>query len=114
MKAKTIILVLLIVAALGAVGYWFFKSKKKSSDNNQYNEPDNSENADLAQLSTNQAIALVNEHKNECRLNSDTGDAPEYKYVLSVEPAGKESKSYFISERTFKALLDLGLFAEYN
>ena len=124
MKAKPIIIILIILI-LAIAGWQLWKNHKNkaaeqpaagnnANEDNPYDLPDTSENAELAELTTNQAIALVKEHKNECHLDSDSGDAPEYKYVLIVEPAGEQSKGYFVSKRTFDALLELGLFATYN
>ena len=119
---------LLILAVL--IGGWYFynwkkesKSKKedKKTETNKdpYDEPDTSDYASVAEISTKEAIALAKKSDYVYILaDSENLEDPEDKtaclYEMNIGKSAGESTRYKISKRTFEALIAAGYEPDYN
>lgn len=118
---------ILIIAAIFAALYFFTwkkekqpnttqeETKEKKQNTNSYSEADTSENADIAEISTLEALAIYKNSKNtNAHVSQDFGDAPEYRWTFGYTDENNEEYTYIISERTFKALVSAGCDHDIN
>jgi hypothetical protein len=118
---------LLILAAV--IGAWYFynwrkENKSKKEDKNGSQEPskplitpirpDNSENADVATVTKDEALAIAAKGYENFSLSQDMGDAPEYKWTLGYSDENGEWHNEILSKDTFDALVAAGYEADYN
>lgn len=107
---------LLIIAATLGILYFVSKKQKKQTKNTgtgtktptleeQYPEPDTSENAEYATLTTAEALKILNDpNTGRTELDGDTGDEPKYRYTFSYTDKNGKSHYHFISKRTWEAI----------
>ena len=105
---------LIIIAAV--VGIWYYIKKKKTNKSSQddfaklYPEPDTSENAEYATLTTAEALKILNDpNTRRTSLSGDTGDEPIYKYTFTYTDKNGKSHYHFISKRTWEAICPVGV-----
>ena len=105
---------LIIIAAV--IGIWYYIKKKKTNKSSVddfaklYPEPDTSENAEYATLTTAEALKILNDpNTRHTSLSGDTGDEPIYKYTFTYTDKNGESHYHFISERTWNAICPVGI-----
>jgi len=118
---------LLIAAVLGIWYYIGWKKEKsvKTSKEDKTNEPgkpaitpkkdkDTSENADVATVTKNEALAIAAKGYEDLSLSQDMGDAPEYKWTLGYSDEDGEWHNEILSKDTFDALVAAGYEPDYN
>lgn len=118
---------ILIAAAIFAALYFFAwkkkinqtppqeETKEKKQNPDPYSEADTSENADIAEISTQEALAIYKNSKNTNTYTlQDFGDAPEYRWIFNYTDENNEYHNYIISQRTFKALVSAGCDHDIN
>lgn len=118
---------ILIIAAIFAALYFFAwkkenqpnttqeETKEKKQNPDPYSEADTSENADIAEISTQEALAIYKNSKNtNAHASQDFGDAPEYRWTFHYRDENNEEHIYIISQRTFKALVSAGCDHDIN
>ena len=105
---------LIIIAAV--IGIWYYIKKKKTNKSSVndfaklYPEPDTSENAEYATLTTAEALKILNDpNTSHTSLSGDSGDEPEYKYTFAYTDKNGERHYHFISERTWNAICPVGI-----
>ena len=112
---------ILIIAATLGVLYFVSKKQKKQTKNigtgtktptleEQYPEPDTSENAEYATLTTAEALKILNDpNTRRTSLSGDNGDAPMYKYTFTYTDKNGKSHCHLISRRTWDAICPVGI-----
>lgn len=116
---------LLILAVL--IGGWYFynwvktskEDKKTETNKDPYDEPDTSDYASVAEISTKEAIALAKKSDYVYILADsenleDREDKTACLYEMNIGKSAGESKRYKISKRTFEALIAAGYEPDYN
>ena len=115
---------IILAAALGILYCIAIGKNKKTTTNSQKPKDDKnpststasedkSENADVATVTYEEALALAEKYE-DFMLYQDLGDAPEYKWTISYTDENGEEHNEIISQFTFETLVEKGYEADYN
>lgn len=112
---------LLIIAAVLGIWYYISKQKKaqkpaKKEENKKPSDSsvDTSENADVATITYERAVAILEKGFDDCQLTQDLGDSQENKWTLGYTDAAGVWHLEILSKQTFDKLVEQGYEASYN
>ena len=121
---------LIIIAAV--LGIWYYigwkkeksvktskENKKPETNKNPYDEPDTSDYASVAEISTKEALALAKK-SDYVYILADSENLEDHEdetaclYEMNVGKSHTDCERYKISKRTFKAIIAAGYEPDYN